>query len=300
MKKSCAVSALRLTVLAAAVLLGSGCAATSPEWTPLLDDSLSQWETYLSYKHEPGYDGSIPTDDDGDVIEPIGYNDNVNDVFTMLEEDGQPVLRISGEYYGSVFTRQSFENYHLTLQVRWGAQKWEPRLDLLMDSGILYHAVGEDGVDYWRAWKLSQEFQVMEGHMGDYWSVANAAIDIRAFHREGSMSPVASERQPFLSFGAGSDQGGFCMRSADFESPHGEWTTLELITHNGRSLHIVNGEVVMVLRNSRYVEEDGTSFPLTSGQIQLQSEAAEVYYRDVRIRSLDTLPEEYARYFEER
>lgn len=279
------------------VLFGTGCATVSPAWTPLLDESLSQWEMYLGYKHQPGYSGEVPRDDNGNVIEPIGYNNNVNDVYTVIVEDGEPVLRISGEYYGSVFTKQEFENYHLTLQVRWGEKKWVPRTELLMDSGLLYHSIGEHGVDYWRAWQLSQEFQVMEGHMGDYWSVATAAIDIRAFHREGSMSAVASVRQPFLPFGAGSDQGGFVMRSADHESPPGEWTTLELIAFEDKSVHIVNGEVVMVLRNSRYMDGD-TAVPLTRGQIQLQSEAAELFYKDIRIRSLDSLPAEYAALFE--
>lgn len=273
------------------------CIAQPADWTPLLDESMSKWEIYLSYRHKPGYDGSIPRDENGEIIPPVGYNKNVNDVFTVSVEDGEPVLRVSGEYYGSIFTKDDFENYHLTLQVKWGEKKWEPRLDLLRDSGILYHSVGDHGVDYWRSWKLSQEFQVMEGHMGDYWSVANAAIDIRAFHREGSMSAVASVRQPFLAFGAGSDQGGFCMRSADYESPHGEWTTLELIAFEDKSLHIVNGEVVMVLQNSRYVDGD-TAVPLTRGQIQLQTEAAEVFYRDVRIRPLNTLPPEYVSLFE--
>jgi len=41
--------------------------------------------------------------------------------------------------------------------------------------------------------------------------------------------------------------------------------------------NIVNGHVVMILRNSRYVE-DGKIIPMTRGKIQLQSEAAEVFY----------------------
>ena len=52
----------------------------------------------------------------------------------------------------------------------------------------------------------------------------------------------------------------------------------------------------MILQNSRYVS-DGKSFPLIKGKIQIQSEAAEVYYKDVRIKSLSKLPEEYSKYF---
>jgi hypothetical protein len=54
------------------------------------------------------------------------------------------------------------------------------------------------------------------------------------------------------------------------ESPMGEWTEIQLICFNGKSLHIVNGEVVMVHENSRYFENEAY-VPLIKGKIQLQS-----------------------------
>lgn len=185
----------------------------------------------------------------------------------------------------------------MKMKVKWGSKKWEPRLDKLLDSGILYHSQGEFGDGYWRTWMPSQEFQVMEGHMGDYWNFSTTGIDIRAFIPEGSMNSVASEKQPFLPVGAGSDLPGFCLRSADYENPAGEWTELELICFDDKSLHIVNGKVVMILKNSRSVK-DGKSVPLTRGKIQLQSEAAEVYYKEIMIRNIDAIPEKYAGYYD--
>jgi len=266
------------------------------EWTPLLDKDLSKWEMYLSYRHKDGYNGDVPKDEDGKIIAPFGYNKNVNNVFSVIEENGEPVLKVSGEIYGCVFTRQEYENYHLKLKVKWGDKKWEPRMDKLKDSGVMYHSIGESGIDYWRSWMLSQEFQIMEGHMGDYWTQASSAIDVRAFIPEGNMNTVASTRQPFLPLGPGTGNGGFCLRSEDRESPAGEWTDIELICFKDKSLHIVNGQVVMVLQNSRYTK-DGKPVPLTKGKIQLQSEAAEVYYKDIKIKNLEELPAQYAAYF---
>ncbi|MFD1143723.1 DUF1080 domain-containing protein [Larkinella insperata] len=265
------------------------------EWVPLLDKDLTQWETYLSYAHKSDYNGKIPKDASGVPIQPIGYNKDETRVFSVLNEPGGPVLRISGEKYGCLFTRQSYENYHLTLQVKWGAQKHEPRKTKLRDSGILYHSIGEAGAEYWRSWMLSQEFQVMEGHMGDYWCQANSAIDIRSFQSEGVMNRVADEKQPFGPFKRDGDA--YCMRSVNYESPAGEWTKLELICFEGKSLHIVNGHVVMVLKDSRYTTPDGQEVPMRRGKIQLQSEAAEVFYRDIRIKPLNALPKAYAALF---
>ncbi|HZL10516.1 MAG TPA: DUF1080 domain-containing protein [Prolixibacteraceae bacterium] len=266
------------------------------EWVNLLDKNLSQWNIYQSYRYKNDFKGQQPKDENDKLTEPVGYNKNENNVFTVTEINGEPVLRISGEIYGCVFTKQEFENYHLTLKVKWGEKKWEPRMDKLKDSGLLYHSIGECGVDYWRSWMLSQEFQIMEGHMGDHWGIANSAIDVRAFIPEGSMNTVASEKQPFLPIGPGTERDGFCLRSADYESTVGEWTTLELICLGNKSLHVINGHVVMILQNSRYVT-NGKSTPLTKGKIQLQSEAAEVYFKDIRIKSIQQLPEKYSGYF---
>jgi hypothetical protein len=265
------------------------------EWTLLLDKDLTQWESYLSYRHQNGYNGKIPKDASGAPIKPIGYNKDDTHVFSIVNEPAGPVLRVSGEIYGCLISRKIYENYHLKLQVKWGQQKYEPRKDKLRDSGILYHSTGEAGAEYWRTWMLSQEFQIMEGHMGDYWCQANSAIDIRSFPSEGVMNRVADEKQPYGIFKSGSDY--FCLRSVDYEKPAGEWNTLELICVNGKSLHIVNGRVVMVLNNSRYIESDGKEVPMIKGKIQLQSEAAEVFYRDIRIKPLSAMPKEYEKLF---
>ena len=265
------------------------------QWTSLIDPNLSKWENYLSYRHKLGYNGKMPVDEQGKEILPIGYNKDATKVFSLVKKDSENVLRVSGEIYGSLFTKQEFENYHLKLKVKWGSNKFEPRQNLLKDSGILYHSIGESGVDYWRSWMLSQEFQIMEGHIGDYWNVGPSAIEIRAFLPEDKMNSVANAKQPFLGFGQGNEQG-FCLRSENWETTDNGWTTIELITFEGKSFHIVNGHVVMVLKNSHYVK-DGKNIPLRKGKIQIQSEGAEVFYKDILIRELNKMPKGYDAYF---
>jgi hypothetical protein len=110
------------------------------------------------------------------------------------------------------------------------------------------------------------------------------------------MNSVADTSQAFLALGTGTGRMGFCLRSSNYESPENEWTTLDLICFEGKSIHIVNGNVVMVLKNSRYMQ-DSTSVPLVSGKIQIQSEAGEVYYKDVRIKKIDKMPAEFESLF---
>src|SRR5262249_3687712 len=67
--------------------------------------------------------------------------DDPNKVFTV--QDG--MIRISGEEYGAITTRQSFGNYHLIAEWKWGDETWGARKEKTRDSGILLHCVGPDG-----------------------------------------------------------------------------------------------------------------------------------------------------------
>lgn len=262
------------------------------EWNELIDTELSKWDNFLSYQHQVGYDGSQPKDEQGNLIPPIGLNNPDYDVFTTFQEGDETIIRNTGEYYGCLITKQEYQNYHLQMKYKWGEKKWAYRKDLLKDSGILYHSVGPHGIEYWRSWMLSQEFQIMEGHTGDFWSQENSVMDIRAYKPESALDPLANENQDYIPIGMNSPYRNYCLRSGNYEKEHDEWNTLDLYCFDGKSLHMVNGEVVMVLKNSRYVDENGNDVPLTKGKIQLQSEAAEVFFKDIRIRKIDSLNQE--------
>jgi hypothetical protein len=285
-----------LSLLLAPLLVAATPPGPPTGWTRLLDKSLSQWRTYESYRHQPGYKGQVPTDAQGQPVLPIGYDKDEAHVFTVEMQQGEPVLRISGEVYGCVFTKQDYANYHLKLQVKWGTKKWPPRLDEPRDSGILYNSQGEAGVDYWHSWMLAQEFQVSEQQrgnaMGDYWCIAGSVADIRAVRQRDTLkfSPTAAP----VSMGNGGPY--WCQATDSQEAPNNGWNELELIQVNGQSIHLVNGKVVLALTNSGYMAK-GQRQPLTHGKIQLQSEAAEVFYKNIMIQPLAAMPAQYAQYF---
>ncbi|MGZ3925344.1 MAG: 3-keto-disaccharide hydrolase [Mucilaginibacter sp.] len=287
------MKSLSLSLCCILILLSGTSFQPKNEWTPLLDKSLSKWEIYQSFRHKLGYKGEAPKDENGILIKPIGYNINQDKVFSVIEENGEPVLHIDGDIYGSLFTKQEYGNYDLKLKVKWGTKKYVPRVNEPKDSGVLYHSLGECGVEYWRTWMLSQEFQVTEGGMGDYWSQASSREDVKAikkgqdyfFDKNGTLTP----------FGSGTGNGGFCHAGVDAENKDG-WNDLELITFGDKSIRIVNGTVVMALSNSRYIVNNQEK-PLVKGKIQIQSEAAEVFYKDIKIRSIEGIPAEYEQYF---
>jgi hypothetical protein len=99
-----------------------------------------------------------------------------------------------------------------------------------------------------------------------------------------------------MTFGAGvktPGRGCAAHLPGNFEKPNGEWNTLELYTLGNTSVHVVNGRVVNVLRNISVLEGNPPQTNiLVGGQLQLQSESAEVEYRRVQIQPITEFPTE--------
>jgi catechol 2,3-dioxygenase-like lactoylglutathione lyase family enzyme len=260
-------------------------------WQNLLNGKdLKGWDTYLGPQFpEKG--------DDRTGVKPIGLNIDPKQIFTIATEDGESALHISGEHFGGISTVESFENYHFQLQFKWGKRKWHPREKSKMDSGLLYHANGEHGADY-GFWMQSQEFQIQEGDCGDYWGVAGAIIDVPTKKINDSTyiyDPLFAEsRNPsgsiLRTFQDKTPTGRHATKNPDAEKPSGEWNTLDLYCFGDTAVHVVNGKVVMVLYKSKR-PVNGKMEALTKGKIQLQSEGSEIFYRRIRILSINALPE---------
>jgi catechol 2,3-dioxygenase-like lactoylglutathione lyase family enzyme len=251
-------------------------------WQNLLNGKdLKGWDTYLGPQFpEKG--------DDRTGVKPIGLNIDPKQTFTIATEDGESALHISGEHFGGISTVESFENYHFQLQFKWGKRKWHPREKSKMDSGLLYHANGEHGADY-GFWMQSQEFQIQEGDCGDYWGVAGAIIDVPT-KKVNDSTFVYDPLSILRTFQEKTPTGRHATKNPDAEKPSGEWNTLDLYCFGDTAVHVMNGKVVMVLYKSKR-PVNGKMEALKKGKIQLQSEGSEIFYRRVRVRSINALPE---------
>jgi hypothetical protein len=269
-----------LRIIISFLLLISGCSSNNSVWRPLFNGKdLTGWDTYLG----PKYDTILKK---FDTI-PTGLNIDPSKVFSVVKLGDENVIRISGENFGGISTISEYDNYHLQLQFRWGQLKWPPRKKEKRDSGLMYHAVGPNGADDGN-WMRSHEFQIEEGDCGDYWACAGAVFDIMA-RKDNDSTYVYDNNGHMLTFSTSSSIGRNCIKFPDAEKPTGEWNTLDLYCYGNTSVHMVNGVVNMILNNSRQ-SEAGKEIPLTRGKIQIQSEGSEIYYRDIKICSIDKIP----------
>lgn len=178
-------------------------------------------------------------------------NEDPTKVFSV--ENGQ--LHVSGKEFGYLCTEKAYRNYHLTVEFKWGANRYPPRENAKRDSGIMYHIPlnTED-----RVWPVGIECQIQEGDVGDFWLVGGTTIEVDGNRNEpGPWVRMAKKR--------------------DAEKPTGEWNRVEVISKDGVCTHIVNGVTVAT----------GTNPSVREGKILLQTEGAETYFRKVELEELN-------------
>jgi hypothetical protein len=271
---------MRVSLLIILSVLIVGCGQKNSS-TPIFNGTdLAGWDTYLgpSFDTIQGKRDSIP----------LGLNNDPLKVFSVVQEDGQSALRVSGERYGGISTTTEFANYHLKLEFKWGTKQWGPWPGKKRDSGILYHAVGPHAADF-GFWMRSQEFQIQEGDCGDYWGVAGGVFDVPSRQTD-STNFIFDPSGTMRTFSQSNPNGRHCIKNPDAEKPNGEWNTIELYCVGDTAVHIVNGSVCMILYKSR--QTDGTTeTPLKKGKIQIQSEGAEVFYRNIEVTPINAIPD---------
>jgi hypothetical protein len=164
------------------------------------------------------------------------------------------VLHVSGEKFGYIGTEKSYSNFHLTLEFKWGEKKFPPRENAKRDAGVLYYAVMYSGD---KIWPRSLEFQIQEGDCGDIWLTDSVSI----IHAD-TLTPKNRAHR--------------VVKSKDAEKPNGQWNKVEVIVKDGKLTHLMNGVLV----------NEGKSPSLPGGRIVLQSEGAEIFYRNVELQEL--------------
>jgi len=180
----------------------------------------------------------------------IGINKDPNNNFST--EDG--LVHVIGKDLGYMITQESFHNYHFKVDFKWGERKWPPRENAKRDAGICYNIPANEPDSIW---PQSIECQIQEGDVGDFWLLSAATIKVNGVQNV----PSAHTRM---------------IKQKDAEKSSGEWNTVEVISYNGKCVHIVNGVIVNV----------GKEASVKEGRILLQSEFAEIYYRNAIIRKL--------------
>lgn len=117
------------------------------------------------------------------------------------------------------------------------------------NSGVLVRKTGEDKV-----WPRSIEAQLMSGNAGDFWNIGEFPMKVDAARTKGRNTKKLYAN----------------------ENPIGQWNHYEIIVNKGDVTLKVNGEVLNTASNAEEI----------AGTIALQSEGAEIHFRNIRLAEI--------------
>jgi len=221
-----------------------------------------------------------------------------NGVFSVV--DGQ--LKVSGEVDGYLSTRDSWRDYRLIVEFRWGESNRADRTGKARDAGLFLHSAGPDGnsFDAQGAYKAAIECQIMEGAVGDFLLIRGKnsngdALEPRLttrvsegrdnedwpffhpcgqpFERKvwGRINHFGKSRQWTDTFNFG--------RAEHEKEISDEWHRIECVCAGDRLRIYVDGKLVNAAWN----------VSPNSGPILLQSEGSEIFFRKFELHPLRTI-----------
>lgn len=182
------------------------------------------------------------------IVKPDKDGNKADPKTTWSVADG--VIRCTGKPNGCMVTEKAYGDYALRLKWRFPAD------GMGGNSGVLVHVQDE------KYWPTSIEVQLLSGRAGDLLltNPPDAKLDVEK-----------SRQDPKL------DRRFFRIEAKEpVEKKLGEWNDLEVTCKGGDITVAVNGVKV----------NDGKECSFTKGRIALQSEGAEIHFKDVAIRAI--------------
>jgi hypothetical protein len=233
-----------------------------------------------------------PTQADGKAI---GKNKDPDQIFTV--KNG--VLTLSGKEMGALTTIDEYENYLLTVDYKWGAGTYRPRVGLPKIGAIGFHAHGADGS--WKGWWMRDAYrarldEIGAGDLGILPHIStepHVTIEVEPHHVttaknteriNNSYKPGGIAQE--VAAGSHTHRLGTVNSIARhtpgatagpiFEKPPGEWNTMEILCVGDTFGIILNGTLVNA----------GSKASLTRGKIQFTPDKADLLVRTVDLRSI--------------
>lgn len=172
--------------------------------------------------------------------------------------------------HGLFYTNKKYSKFIFKFEYKWGKVRANNFDQFQYDAGMYYH-VADDKI-----WPVGIEYQVRydhtknQNHTGDFW-----ANNLKWYSKDGkTFCPPSEGGKPVLG------HKGEHRASTDvkFNALNGKWNKCEVIVMGDKyCIHKLNGKIVNM----------ATDLPFSEGVIGLQSETAEIYYRNIKIKEFD-------------
>lgn len=174
------------------------------------------------------------------------------------------------ETHGMMYTKKPYSRYIFKFEYKWGTKKYNNFSDFQFDAGMYYHVV-EDKI-----WPKGIEYQVRydnvkdKNHTGDFWAPPGTSFQWYSADGKTFTAPyLGGEKQPIKL------REHLALNNAKVNNLNDKWNKCEIIVMGNKyAIHKLNGVVVNL----------ATDLNFSEGIIGLQSETAEIYYRNIEIK----------------
>lgn len=219
-----------------------------------------------------------------------GKNHDPDKVFSA----GKGAIHVSGASRGMLVTEKPYDNYHLTIEWRWGERNASDHESEARSAGLLLHGAGPDDA-VMQAYLPSIKVELHEGHTGDFLIMSSAdhkpsiSVEGEMMTHRGAKGLARFHYKPGSPLSTFSSGGVWGLNASvgvkhekgyrgekELEKPTGEWNILECICRGNRIEVILNGHTVNVAQ----------SVTPMRGKIALQSIWSEFHVRSMMLQPL--------------
>lgn len=220
----------------------------------------------LNGKDSAGWYFKLRKDDAELAKRVFAIEDRVIHVFKDLPDDYQLNQGLN-DTHGMAYTEKKYSKFIFKFEYKWGKKKLNNFDQYQYDGGFYYHVAND------KIWPVGIEYQVRfdhlknKNHSGDFW--ANGL--------EWYCTPENTFLLPQEGGKLKLDHKGehLALLTENFHGLDDQWNECEIIVMEDQyAIHKLNGQIVNY----------ATKLPFREGVIGLQSETAEVFYRNPRIK----------------
>ncbi len=198
----------------------------------------------------------------------FAIEDGMVHVFKDLP-DGYQLNLGTNDTHGMFYTQKKFSKYILKFDYKWGKKKLSNFDQFQYDAGCYYHVVND------KIWPKGIEYQVRfnhlkdKNHTGDFWA------DGLEWYCDQNKTFRLPQDGGTAKLGHSGEHLG--LVTDNFHGLDDRWNECEVIVMADQyAIHKLNGQVVNY----------ATKLPYSEGIIGFQSETAEIFYRNIRIKEL--------------
>ena len=184
--------------------------------------------------------------------------------------DGDGLNTGKNPTHGLFYTNRKYSRFIFKFEYKWGRKKYNNFDQFQYDAGCYYHVVDD------KIWPVGIEYQIRYDHTKD----RNHTGDFWAYGLEWYCGPDDTFLAPadggVVKLGKKGEHK--ALVTAKHHALDDQWNECEVIVMGDQyAIHKLNGQIVNM----------ATNLPYSEGLIGLQSETAEIYYRNLRIKEFD-------------